>query len=666
MRHFRIYGDNIVECERMVDLLLSSLSLSRVYLKGPYGLPTNPRFILKVGFKEEYFEFTFFPGFGRWNYNILKSVKGSDGVIREAPDVVLTELSNEVEMPIIAIEFSTALSAGNQAWQRNGRAYSFGEARVPFLYVNEIGGHELSINREKKTIRLPNPAVPFSYLSFSRYVKSIVLPVYLPQDGIDEGVGKKFQAVFGGTDFYKLLKALIFSLDAEESVALLESRVLEFVKILAETGKNGDSFTPAQWIGAYNYIKEKTGNTLLGYLKGTAQIQWSKTAYIKSLTPTFRNLRSIASELSFGFTSRNLPICIIPKDNRKLFASRVLDIYQDLDSKFYSWLNKEQDLVVCWVMGFKPKGDDARPDRGLPPLARMLSGQDAEILTVVYGPAKRSHWSLLMTDPSKLSGQNGLWEAIMAVSDGILVDSSTFDQRNRGVIKEFWNKGSSESNEKGNITTEVPTALGEQDVDTLVHLIFARLGGQDVFEGFCNPPGGDWSGIFILTTDKRKRVRWFSLPRVSGSETKRPDHLIELFGLAEKPILFSIESKERARDLEKNIGTRLNSYIKNLMRYRPDIEKLNEGSSEWIKSKLTLRDEDFAFVSGAAFLINDENELDDYANQLDVDLSIAFLFSETRESCKIYLSPISENGKILAGFVRSLNLADLNLTVESG
>ena len=29
-------------------------------------------------------------------------------------------------------------------------------------------------------------------------------------------------------------------------------------------------------------------------------------------------------------------------------------------------------LILCFILGFKPRGDDARPDRGLNPLIKMI------------------------------------------------------------------------------------------------------------------------------------------------------------------------------------------------------------------------------------------------------------------------------------------------------
>lgn len=76
----------------------------------------------------------------------------------------------------------------------------------------------------------------------------------------------------------------------------------------------------------------------------------------------------------------------------------------------------------------------------------------------------------------------------------------------------------------------------------------------------CNPPGGDWSGFSVIEGGYENR--WLSLPRVSDVVSgKRPDHIVEIFGSFEKPLLLSIESKEKSADLEGDVGTKLVAYI---------------------------------------------------------------------------------------------------------
>lgn len=68
--------------------------------------------------------FKFFPGFNkntsdRWTSNIFQLLKDNGSFLNETPDVLLTEETDDNEKILLAIEFCSALQAGNQAWQRN-------------------------------------------------------------------------------------------------------------------------------------------------------------------------------------------------------------------------------------------------------------------------------------------------------------------------------------------------------------------------------------------------------------------------------------------------------------------------------------------------------------------------------------------------------------------
>ena len=157
MNTFAIYGDNIVECERMLALLQRSLHSTQCRVVGTAPAPT---FLMETSLGE--YEFHCYPGFCRWEHDIIEAMRQSGGVLRETPDVFITSVEGSTEKPILAIEFCSALPAGNQAWQRSGRAYSTARCGIPYLFVTEIGGYELDANREKKAPRLPNPAVPLA------------------------------------------------------------------------------------------------------------------------------------------------------------------------------------------------------------------------------------------------------------------------------------------------------------------------------------------------------------------------------------------------------------------------------------------------------------------------------------------------------------------------
>ena len=118
----------------------------------------------------------------------------------------------------------------------------------------------------------------------------------------------------------------------------------------------------------------------------------------------------------------------------------------------------------------------------------------------------------------------------------------------------------------------------------------------------CNPPGGDWSGLSVLYDNHE--VRWLSLPRVSEEVNgKRPDHVLELFGVFDRPVLLSIESKERSYDLEANVGEGLVNYIHNLMNYVPNVERLvHPRLGAWTQSESLVDFDAFEVISAAAYL----------------------------------------------------------------
>ena len=173
--------------------------------------------------------------------------------------------------------------------------------------------------------------------------------------------------------------------------------------------------------------------------------------------------------------------------------------YKDkLTNEFYEWIgSSSKSLVLCWIAGFKPRGDDSRPDRGLLPLCRMLLGEDVEILTVIYGPAPTNSLNDLKNEPNKLQ-INGLWQAILNASNGLIIDSVTSQNLTHiSFLKKNWEVKN--SNEILNVTdigspyvTPYPLRFSENDVDSLIHNFFKKYQEFNVcFELSCNPPGGD-------------------------------------------------------------------------------------------------------------------------------------------------------------------------------
>ena len=137
---YRIHGDNIVECERIAKLILDQTQPYSIKI----SLASPSTIIYKIQFNYYGCDFSWnlelLPGFNkagrkRWEYNIFNSLKNNGSFLDETPDAIVTYIENGLETILFAIEFCSALQAGNQAWQRSGRAFSTGRTNCPYLYI---------------------------------------------------------------------------------------------------------------------------------------------------------------------------------------------------------------------------------------------------------------------------------------------------------------------------------------------------------------------------------------------------------------------------------------------------------------------------------------------------------------------------------------------------
>jgi hypothetical protein len=652
-RDYCIHGDNIVECMRAFDYAVAGLGAQVTGVKGPLRSVTCPTYIILCGSTE--LSFQFFPGYGerRWNQDILNFVKRTGGRLREAADAIITRVENERETPLAAIEFCGALPAGNQAWQRHGRAFSYAHAQIPYFFISELGGFELASDRKRKAERMPNPAIPFSFFAITQYRGSVCLPVYEANSGARSDTIERYSPIYGRKEFLEFLRLSLANGVTAPAAALLSKKCFALVEMLADAKKRQDGLSSAQWREAAAALEAH--RTLPDYLNESARIAWSKTAYIQSLTKGARAFMALGKTESFGLTSSNLPLSFVPKGRRVAFARKARMIFPDMDQDFAQWLGQDRrNLAIAWVMGFKPRGDDARPDRGLPPLARMLVGDETELLSFIYGPAPGSHWTALSRDPVALAKSNGLWEAVLAVSDGVLVGSSTKRPGTpRGYLKARWTTALNEEQVPLMVRPQV-LALSEQDVDTAIHVAFESLGIEIAFEGMCNPPGGDWSGISFRWDTKSPEHRWLTLPRVSAEGAKRPDHVFALFGYEQRTVCLCIESKETARALETNIGPRLKRYAEALFENSPSIyraQKLHPWSTfvdDWSFRPVQ-------FISAGAYLGLKGEPFEGLPKDTVLDMQISVIFSENNRRCSLYLRGDTHEGDGLVKYLSSLN-----------
>lgn len=632
MKHnqFRIHGDNIVECHRTLDLLVAAFECKNDDIAGPYGSAIAPTYRLKTSHNGQ-LSFQFFPGYGRWNQDILTLILSKGGILREAADAIITKVLPFDEIPLVAIEYCGALPAGNQAWQRSGRPYSFARAGIPFLYVAELGGYELDENRARKASRFPNPAVPFSYISYSISQSIPILPVFVENPGASDADKQHYAEVFGNRELTSFMGAIISENHTNNEQTALLKKALILVQKLASSRRGNDSLSGPQWQKLKEWLE--SGNDLSSFMATNAKQDWEKTAYIDGLTETASKLMSMVSHIAVGMTSANLPLCIVPSENRQQLYEIITALYGEVSSEYREWLLVKKPLAICWIMGFKPRGDDARPDRGLPPLARMLGGEKVDLLTVVYGPAPRATWGTLDKYPGRLATQNGLWEVILQTSDALIVDSSTDNIKKRTYTKSHWKNQLTKYSKPSLPVDEMPSRTTEHDVDTVLHTFFTS-DRANVYEGMCNPPGGDWSGVSLLTKDRDIEVRWLTLPRVSGELSKRPDHVIQIFGLGTNPIVLSIESKTLYSEVEPEIGKRLNRYIQDLVATTPSIER-TYGTMGWKHAVDEIDVQRIQFASGAAFMASSTFEVERVAKTSGCDIAIGVRFRENGRKCDL-------------------------------
>jgi hypothetical protein len=305
------------------------------------------------------------------------------------------------------------------------------------------------------------------------------------------------------------------------------------------------------------------------------------------------------------------------------------------------------------VKGFKPGGDDDRPDRGILPLVAMLTSEKVYVLSYIYGQLIESNYHLLLSNPIRLSEVNGFWRAFLSLSDFLLLDAPLLDTSkkviktisnfidNRNIKQKYISQGKTG---EFSITTisNVPNNYREDDIDTVLHYIFSYL-LENTFEGMCNPPGGDWSGLSIKLDDCE--YRWLSLPRVSNNSSKRPDHVSEIFITGDKPILFVVESKENGNDLEENIGIRLKEYIKWLMTFPPSVYR--DSSDEWQDADEIVNINNFEMISVGAYIDNTRYDNSSILQKSKCDLLFLFTPNEATGVWKVEIMVNSASKKAI-------------------
>ena len=131
---FRIHGDNIVECDRCLDLIARAFTAQIRFVPSDCFRPAFE--IVKDNIV--LFSVDFIPGHGRWRIDLQQMLRDHGAPLREATDVVLTKLSadEKTELMVAALEFCSGLPAGNNAFFRQNNCPE--ASRV--LYYSEWNG----------------------------------------------------------------------------------------------------------------------------------------------------------------------------------------------------------------------------------------------------------------------------------------------------------------------------------------------------------------------------------------------------------------------------------------------------------------------------------------------------------------------------------------------
>lgn len=615
MKNFRIHGDNIVECERMADIVIDAAKVKekKVKLASPSALIIE--ITSYIDNEETQWSLELLPGFNknskhRWEYDIFDPLKKAGSFHDETPDVVVTETKGDKETILFCVEFCSALQAGNQAWQRSARAYSVSRTGCPYLYVVDFVKYELdNKTRKRKNLRFPNAAVPYSYLNYADDNRFIA-QVYTKSEEFDKNKDRAIKGFddsnFGQDSLGEYIYQKMFKHDTSEIENDLLRKNLKTVMFLSDKNDAKRNFTSSEWEQLYN-----SGNkNVAQFSVNNSRLKFHKTVAQKSVHGKTKAFIELVEKYATGLSSKDLPICVIAKNKKQQFLIDLAKLYPSFSEELLKKISKTRnDLIVAIFKGFKPRGDDNRPDRGLLPLAKMLAPEEADIVTFIYGPILYTNFVLLDRNPGELSQRNGLWRSILSLSDLVIIDSPILHgpKKDACVLYSTAATKSKEiylSNKKPSFESKFfdnrPSSYGEDDVDTALHYLFSHILKKNCFEGMCNPPGGDWSGFSLIKDDKE--LRWVSLPRVSDIvDGKRPDHIIEFNVDNDTPTLLSIESKEKSIDLENNVGEKLVNYIKSLLGYIPSAErKRNEDSWSWATEKVDPNG--FEILSAAAYL----------------------------------------------------------------
>lgn len=336
-RFFRIHGDNIVECERTLKMISEAFGTTYKLLDSPLYLP---KYLVEN--KDSTFVIELLSGHGRWGeIDLGDIIFKSGGRLRESADSYLTEIIGDKEIVLLGIEYCSALPAGNNAWQRNGRAFASALSNIPYLYYAEIGGVELDENRQPKAPRYPNPVVPFSYVSLSHDMDGVCLPVYKEHPSMTAENRLVYESALGYGDGLIFIKQLIIGEDTQFTVNCLKNKAIRMVEILVKGRKKNDTLKYDKWIKLLNE-QNRAAWLVENYKKN-----WHKKSSDKvRVSSTFKRFKTQVVKLAaVPIAANDLPFCIVPKSKLQLLKKWMMKTYKGINVDF----DLEKDLALVWI-----------------------------------------------------------------------------------------------------------------------------------------------------------------------------------------------------------------------------------------------------------------------------------------------------------------------------
>lgn len=101
MREFHIHGDNVIECERMIEYIEKGLNGAHVTYS--FASPACPQVTMSFPRDDtnQSVKFLLYPGFNktngsRWKSDIYEPLKKNGSILDETPDALITRINNLV------------------------------------------------------------------------------------------------------------------------------------------------------------------------------------------------------------------------------------------------------------------------------------------------------------------------------------------------------------------------------------------------------------------------------------------------------------------------------------------------------------------------------------------------------------------------------------------